>query len=292
MSAATAPMRTSDWLRLLLLSAIWGGSFIFMRLLSPTLGPAWTAEGRVLIGGALLVVWLAVAGLHFDWRAHGRHYLLLGLSNTALPFLLYAWAALHLPAGTQSVLNATAPLFGCLFAALWLGEPLRARRIGGFLLGIAGVTAMARGSVPQFDLPGLLSVLACLTAAALYALSGIYLRLRASTVPPKALAAMSLLAAAGWLMPLAMLQPPAQAVGAGTLPLLIAFGVICSGVAYLLYYRLMSDIGPTRGLTVTFLIPVFGLLWGVLLLGEAVTPLMGLGSLLVLGGTLLVTRAG
>ena len=292
MSSTIAPMRRADWLRLLLLSAIWGGSFIFMRLLSPVLGPAWTAEGRVLIGGAVLALWLALAGQHFDWRAHGRHYLLLGLSNTALPFLFYAWAALHLPAGTQSVLNATAPLFGCLFAALWLGEPLRAQRIAGLLLGLAGVAAMARGSVPQFDLVNTLAVLACLAAAALYALSGIYLKRRAGAVPPKALAAMSLLGAAAWLLPAALARPPTQPPGADALLLLLAFGVICSGYAYLLYYRLMSDIGPTRGLTVTFLIPVFGLLWGVLLLGETVTPLMGLGALLILGGTLLVTRRG
>lgn len=290
MSTAPAPMRRADWLRLALLSAIWGGSFIFMRLLAPLLGPVWTAEGRVLIGGVTLAGWMAFAGQDFELRRHWRHYLLLWLSNTALPFLLYAWSALHLPAGAQSVLNATAPLFGCLFAAIWLGEPLRAGRVSGVLLGLSGVAVMARGAVPDVRLSSLLAVLACLVAAACYALSGIYLKRRATAVPPKALAAMSLLGAAAWLLPAAFWQPPVQAVSAQSLGLLVAFGLVCSGYAYLLYYRLMRDIGPTHGLTVTFLIPVFGLFWGVLLLGETVTPLMGLGSLLVLGGTLLVTR--
>src|SRR5688572_675333 len=129
-------MRAADAARLLALAAIWGASFLFIRIVSPAIGPWLTADLRVLIAGVALLVYFRVTGFDPQWRRWGRHYVAMGLLTSGLPFLLYAYAALQLPAGLMSVLNATSPMFGALMAAALLGERLSARRIAGLVLGI------------------------------------------------------------------------------------------------------------------------------------------------------------
>lgn len=286
-------MRTADLIRLTALAAIWGGSFVFMRVAAPALGPFTTAGARVLLAGLLLVLWFRLARFDAQWRRHWLHYALVGVVNSAVPFTLYSYAALHIPASYSVILNATTPLFGAVFAAVWLNERLTPRRLAGLAVGTAGVALVARGKggAAEFDASFALAVVACLGAAMCYALSGVYLKRRAAAVPPLAMAGASQLMAGAALLPLALAMPPGGWPSPPVIGSVVALAVLCSAVAYLLYFRLLADVGPARALTVTFLMPVFGMGWGALFLDERITPAMLAGCALVIGGTLLVVRA-
>ena len=275
--------------QLLLLAAIWGASFLFMRIAVPVLGPAWLIEARVTLAALLLwgvARWLREPPLGL--RTHSRHYLVLGLLNTALPFLFFAYAARTLPASLMAILNATGPIWGALMATLWQRTPLRPRAVAGLLLGVAGV-ALLLGVDPAAVQPGAGAAMAAtLAATACYGLASNYARL-APTRGALANAHGSMWTAVLWVLPALLLVPvpavPAPGVGATVL----ALGLLCTGVAYLLYFRLVADIGAAPALTVGFLIPLFGVLWGWLFLGEAVGWHTLGGGLVVVLGTMLVT---
>ena len=283
-------MRGSDYVRLLALAAIWGGSFIFMRVLAPALGPVLTACLRVSIAGVVLLAYFRLIGFDPAWRQHWRHYAIIGLVNSGVPFSLYSFAALHIPAAYSAIFNSSAPLFGAVFAALWLGERLTLLKAAGLALGIIGVGLTTwRGhsvSSPMF----LWAALACLTAAMCYGLAGVYIKKFAQGTKPTAIAGCSQLLAGAFLLPVAATQPVPGPITVGIVANMLGLSVVCSAIAYLLYYRLLADVGPTRALTVTFLIPAFGMLWGVLFLHESITTPMLAGCALIVAGTLLVTR--
>jgi drug/metabolite transporter (DMT)-like permease len=283
-------MRGSDVARLVALAAIWGGSFIFIRVLAPQLGPVLTATTRVLIAGLALVAYFRVSGFDAGLRRFWRQYLVIGIVNSALPFLLYAFAALHLPASYSVIMNAMTPLFAALLAAVFLAERLTTGKLAGLIAGAAGVALVSRAGPIVPDAMFIASVAACLGAAFCYAAAGVYMKKCAAAANPMAIAGWSQVAASLVLLPVV---PFAPAPGAITLPVVanvLALSLLCSAVAYLLYYRLIADIGPTRALTVTLLMPVFGMAWGALLLGEAITLPMIVGCALILVGTFAVVR--
>lgn len=281
-------MRRADTARLLLLAAIWGASFLFMRIAAPVLGPVLTAELRTLIAGIALAAYFAATGFDPEWRRWGRHYVIVGILGSAVPFLLWAYAALTLGAGLLSVLNATAPMFGALCSALLLREKLSARRILGLVIGVAGV-ALVTQPAPGTDLhyPALLGAL---LAASCYGLIATYIKRFASKAPSRGMAVGSQLAAGVLLIPFIPLWPPTAAPTALAVASILALGLVCTAIAYLLYFRLIADLGATGALTVTYLIPVFGVLWGALFLGEALSASMLAGGALVILGTVLVLR--
>jgi drug/metabolite transporter (DMT)-like permease len=278
-------MGVTNMLLLAALAAIWGSSFLFMRYLSPLLGPVVTADMRVLIAGLALAAFFAAIRFKPQWRRNWRHFLVIGMVNSGVPFLLYSFAALHLPASVESILNAFSPVFGALFSAVWLGERITLRKASGMVLGVGGVALVSSfGGFPHGPMT-YPAVAACLLAAACYGLAGIYIKKRAFDVKPMAVAGGSQLTAGVILFPLVFLFPPPAAVTVSTSVLVAAFALLCSAVAYLIYYKLMAETGPTRALAVTFLIPVFGMLWGALFLGERITPAIVGGAALILGGT-------
>lgn len=278
-------MRAADVARLAALAAIWGASFPFLRIAVPPLGAIATAEVRVLLGGAILLAWLRLARVDLGWRANWRLYLLVGVVNSAAPFALWAFSALHLPASYLVVLNATAPLFGALLSAVWLREPVTLRAGLGVASGIAGVAMLVGlGPVEPSTAIGWALAAAAL-AAACYAIASAYLRRRGAAVNAAAVATGSQLAAGLALAPLLVAMPPVAWPTVGESLAVAALGIVCTGVAYLLYFRLIADVGPTRALTVTFLLPAFGMLWGALFLGEPITLTMMGGCALVLVGT-------
>jgi drug/metabolite transporter (DMT)-like permease len=283
-------MRIFDVLLLLALSAIWGSSFIFMRYLAPLIGPVATADMRMLIAGLFLLLFFLLVRFKPQWRKNAKHFLVIGLLNSAIPFLLYSVSALYLPASMEAIFNSLAPMFGAVFSALWLGESLSVRKVTGLLLGVGGVVLMSSlGALPATAATAL-SIAACVCAPACYGLAGVYIKKRASAVKPMAVAGGSQLFGGFALMPVLFFAPPAS--GSITPPvalLVVAFAVLCSGIAYLIYYRLIADIGPTKALTVTFLIPVFAMLWGFVFLRERVTLGMAAGAAVILVGTFLVT---
>lgn len=278
-------MTGADLARLVALAAIWGASFLFMRVAAPALGAAATAEVRMLVAGLALSAWLAWRGFDPQWRRWAGQYFLVGAFNSAAPFVLYSYAALALSAGAMAVINAASPMFAALLSALFIGERLAARRALGLVLGFAGVALVARPSAGSA-----LATAAALGAALSYAMSAVYLRRRARDVPARGMAVGTQVAGAVLLAPLALLFPPPALPGALVWANALALGLICSALAYLLYFRLIADIGATRALSVTYLIPVFGLLWGAVFLGEALSLSTLAGALLVIAGTALVLR--
>ncbi|WP_255988180.1 DMT family transporter [Chitinolyticbacter albus] len=282
-------MNAASALRLILLAAIWGASFLFMRVSVPALGPVIPAVGRIVIGAvflALVAVLLARTRLK---REHWRHYAVLGLFNTAIPFLLYGLAARSLTASMMSILNATAPIWGALVAAVWLGVKPTLKSAFGLLLGIVGVTVLV-GLDAAISKPGTgWAIVAVLGATLCYATASSYSKRHAADVPPFAAAHGSMWASSLAILPLLAWQPAPVVPTPLAVLAVLALGVFCTGVAYLLYFRLVQDIGPASALTVTFLIPVFGVLWGVLLLGETVGHNTLAGAALVLLGTALAT---
>jgi drug/metabolite transporter (DMT)-like permease len=281
-------MQAADLARLVALAAIWGASFLFVRIASPAIGPVLTADSRMLIAGLALALYFRAIGFDPQWRRWWRQYLMVGLLTSALPFLLFAYSALSLSAGLMSVINASSPMWGALFSAWLLRERLSARGIAGLAIGVAGVALVTR---PEAGTSlAVLPVLAATGAALCYGLAGAYMRRWAKEVPSRGMALGTQIAGGVLLAPLLLLAPPTSMPTPFVAACLLAMGLVCGAVAYLLYFRLVTDIGASGALTVTYLIPIFGVMWGVLFLGETVSPAMLGGAGLVLLGTFFVLR--
>jgi len=284
-------LRSADYARLLLLAAIWGGAFVFLRVAAPVLGPVWTAEFRVLIGGLALLAWLRFTGIEVGLWRHRRFYLVVGAVIIALPFALYSFAAMHAPASLLSIVNSTSPIFGLLWSAAFRDERLTLRKAVGLILGVAGVALVAQpasaGGDPLLGWALAASLLACCA----YGVTGVLIKRMQDGVSSRGMAAGNQLAAALVLLPLLPVLPPLAAPGPAVLANVLALAVLASAVAFVLYFRLIADIGATRALTVTYLIPLFGVLWGRLFLGETLPAAALGGGALILAGTLLVTRS-
>ncbi len=286
-------MKIQDVARLVALGGIWGSSYLFMRILAPVLGPCFTANARILIAGCILVAYFTCARYKLYWRLYWKHYLLIGIVNFAIPFSLYCFAALHVPASYSVIFEATAPLFGTVFATFLLKEPITANRVLGLILGIGGVSLVAHaGAVHESPLLWA-AILACLAGAVCLALASIYIKIFAKQVAPEAIAAGSLMMAGIVLLPVTLLVSPLPALHLFTMNIVLsiaALAVMCSALAYLLYFQLITHIGPVQALTVSFLIPIFGMLWGVLFLHETVTVPMILGCGLIVCGASFIIR--
>ncbi|WP_298939386.1 DMT family transporter [uncultured Psychromonas sp.] len=281
-------MSLASVLRLVLLAAIWGGSFLFMRLTANSLGPAMLIEGRVFAAALFLLLISLYLGRTLLFTSHLKHFFIIGAFNTAFPFLMFAYAAQTLNASTLAILNSTAPLFGAVIASLWQKEPLKLKAGLGLLVGILGVSVLVGQQLMALGEEGLLAILACLFAAFMYGVSANYTKV-APVVAPFENAHGSLWAAVIIVLPLLPFMPIRDPI---TLPIslsVLALGIACTGLAYLLYFRLVKDDGPASALSVTFLVPLFGILWGRLFLGEAIGLNTLLGALLVITGTILVT---
>jgi drug/metabolite transporter (DMT)-like permease len=284
------PVRPADYARLVALAALWGAAFIFMRVAAPVLGAAWTAELRVLLGGLALLAWLRLAGVDPGLRAHWCFYLLVGGIGIAAPFALYSFAAIHAPASLLAIVNATSPIFGLAWNASLRDERVTLQKAAGLALGIAGVALIARpGGIAADPVFGW-AVAAALAACCLYGVVGVLIKRFAGGASPRGMAAGNQLAAAAVLIPLLPFMPPLAAPSALVLANVLALALLASGVAFVLYFRLIADVGATRALTVTYLIPLFGILWGWLFLGEALPASALAGGVLILAGTILVTR--
>jgi drug/metabolite transporter (DMT)-like permease len=280
-------MRKADYARLVALAAIWGAAFIFMRVAAPVFGPAWTAELRVLLGGLALLAWFRALGFDPGLRVHWRFYLLIGTVNIAIPFVLYSYAAMHAPASLLSITNATSPIFGLAWAALFGDERVTLRKAAGLGLGVVGVALLTQPS----GVASGLAILAALGACCAYGLAGPLIKRYAGGASPRGMAAGNQLAAAVVLIPLLLALPPLATPTPLVVANLLALALLGSGVAFILYFRLIADVGATRALTVTYLIPLFGILWGWVFLGEALPAAALAGGVLILAGTVLVTRS-
>lgn len=282
-------MNLAGNLQLVLLAAIWGGSFLFMRITVPAVGASTTVFVRLLLGALFLSAVCLVQGQRLALRSHWRSYVILGVLNTGLPFLLFGIAARSLPAGLLSILNATTTLWGAVIGAFWLRTPLNGKTVLGLLLGVSGV-ALLVGLDRAAARPGAGLAIACgLLAAFCYGVAAVYTR-QASPVAPMANAQGSLWVATLMVLPALLWEPSKVTWSAPVAGALLGLGVVCSGLAYLIYFRMLSRYGAQQVLTVAFLIPLFAVLWGVLFLAEPIGAGTLLGAPAVLAGTALVSR--
>ena len=286
-------MKLLDIGELLLLAALWGASFLFMRLGAAEFGPVALVFLRVAGAVLLLVPLLLLQGEAAAMRRHWRAIAAVGVVNSVFPFLLFAAAALVLSTALMSVFNATASIWGALVAWLWLGDQLGRSRWLGLAIGVAGVVGLSWGKADfkpgEHGISAAAGIAACLLAAVLYGVGGNLSRKHLAGVPPMAVAAGSQLAAtvalavpAWWWWPAVMPGPAAWGAAA-------ALALACTGLAYVLYFRLIANAGVAQAMSVTFLIPAFALLWGWLLLGEQPTGTMLAGCAVILLGTALAT---
>jgi drug/metabolite transporter (DMT)-like permease len=286
-------MKAGDVAELIALAALWGASFLFMRIAAPEFGPVALTALRVAGATLLLlplVFWRGHAGV---LRAHWKAIAVVGITNSAIPFVLFSIAALAINAGLSSIFNATAPLWGAVIAWLWLGDRLSASRMLGLALGFAGVVGLAWDKASfkpgEHGVSAAVAIAACLLATACYGFGANYTKKKLTGVPPLAVAAGSQAAATALLALPALWLAPASLPGTTAWASLVMLALLCTGVAYLLYFRLIAHLGAARAITVTYLIPVFAALWGALFLGEAVTPPMLLGGAVILAGTALAS---
>lgn len=278
-------MRGLDVTQLLLLAALWGGSFPLMRIAAPVLGPVWLIEFRVLLAGLALLPLLVRLGLGGQVRQNWIPLTIVGCINSAIPFSLFAFSSLSLPAGFTSILNAMAPLFGMVVASVWLKEKLTITRMAGFILGLIGVIILmglqAIAATPNF----FIAVLAGLIAALMYAIAASYIKQNLASVPPLAVATGSQLGAAFLLLPILPFTLPHKTLTGTVVVAVLALALLSTAFAYTLYFQLIQNIGSTKALTVTYLIPLFAMFWGAIFLKEHVTASMALGCGLILLGT-------
>jgi drug/metabolite transporter (DMT)-like permease len=286
-AATPAAHAAGGWrtpLELILLGAIWGGSFLFMRVAATDFGPLPLVEARLALGGLILTPFLWRARAQFSAKLWLR---IAGIAaiNSVIPFTLFAWGAERAPAGIGAITNAMTVMFTYLVAHFFFGERISARRLVGLTAGFVGVAILASGKTAG---SGVMQAALAGTAAAVCYGFGINLVRRYLTgYPSGAVAAANLIAGSVLLAPLAAFSWPAQAIPATSWVSAVLLGVLCTGAAFVLYYRLIGRIGAPRASTVTYLIPLFGVIWAWLVLGEPLTVTMALAGALILSGVAL-----
>ncbi|MFE8702754.1 DMT family transporter [Cytobacillus sp. FJAT-54145] len=264
-------MKIKDITILFILAGLWGASFLFMRVASPVIGPFLTIELRVLIAGVALLLYTVFMRKVPNLRTHWKQYLMIGALNAALPFVLIATATIHLNASLAAILNSTTPLFTAIVSWFWLKEKLNMKKWVGIVLGIFGVILLVGWSPIPLSKEVIMSVCFSIVAAFSYGVGGIYTKLTFKGVAPMTLAIGQQLGAALLLIPFTVTQIPSMAVSTSIIYSILGLALLCTAVAYLLYFYLIENVGPTNTLSVTLLVPFFGVIWGALFLGEKIT---------------------
>jgi len=282
-------MRARDGVELMLLAAIWGASFLFTRMAAPAFGPIALIFVRVLVATLCLLPILLWRGQGRSLWTHAGPLVVIGIFNSGLPFVLIAWGMLSLTAGFASIVNATAPLWAALVARLWFGERLTRGRALGLVIGFVGVGVLVSGKAGFHGEHVMLAVGAGLLATLSYGVSANYTKRYLTGVSSLTIATGGQLVSAIALAPLAWWLWPAGEVNASAWWAAILLALVCTALAYILYFRLIAHVGPARAIAVTFLIPAFGMGWGVLFLDEPVGLRMLLGAGVILIGTALAT---
>ena len=281
-ATATDSGRTA--LELTLLGAIWGGSFLFMRVAAGEFGPFALVEARLALGALILLPFLWQARTRFRgglwWRIAG-----IAAVNSVIPFCLFAWGAERAPAGIGAITNAMTVMFTALVAYFLYGEHIGARRLLGLVAGFAGVAILASGRTGGVSVWP--AALAGATAALFYGFGINLAKRHLAGLPSGAVAAANLLTGSVLLAPLALYTWPPGPLSARAWGSAVLLGVLCTGIAFVFYYRLIARIGAARTSTVTYLIPLFGVIWAWIVLHEPLTPTMALAGALILAGVAL-----
>jgi drug/metabolite transporter (DMT)-like permease len=282
-------MRRNDLYIMLILAAVWGGSFLFMRLAVGELGPLPMMGLRTLCAGLLLLPLLIIQKKIPLLLARWRQIAIVGVFNSALPFVFFAYATQSIPSGTMSVINAVTPLWGAAIAWVWLKDVLPPMRMLGLFVGFAGIVVLVWDKLTFGASGSALAVAAGVAAPIFYGIAASFTKKYLKGADPVATATGSLISSGLLLLPFSIWFWPETPVSIGAWGAVLALTVLCTSIAYTLYYKLLISIGPSKAMTVTFLVPVFGVFWGWLCLDEAVTLHVLLGGLIILLGTALAT---
>jgi drug/metabolite transporter (DMT)-like permease len=284
-------MKLKDMAALFGLAALWGASFLFIRIASPVFGPILTMQGRVTIAAVALLVFLFLSGNSLLLKQNWRQYFMIGALNAAIPFTLIATAALYLPASMSAILNSLTPLFTALVLWGWMKEKLSVRKWLGTIVGVLGVVILVGWSTIPFTKETIFAVILSVLSTIAYGFAGVYAKKNFAGVPALSLATGQQLGASILLLPFTFLQLPNSTSQISTVAVLAVVGlaIFCTAIAYLLYFYLINNVGPTKTLSVTFLIPVFGIIWGCLFLQERMTVGMIVGLIVILGSVFLIS---
>ncbi|ULQ55665.1 DMT family transporter [Flavihumibacter rivuli] len=282
-------MKTVDIFRLLILGALWGSSYLFMKMVAPVIGVTNTVGIRIIIAAVLLLIIFGFSGKLPEFRKYWKQYILLGILNLVLPFALITYSMLYLNASMGAIINATTPLFALLVGVIWNKESLSGAKVTGLVLGFIGVVLLVGWNPLPADAMVYLAMAMGLAAALSYAIAAAYTRKKFSGAAPQKTAAGQMTAAAILLLPLVL------SGNAGTVPFsntvaysLLFLAVGCTAIAYTLYFQLITSAGPMKATLVTFLVPVFSLVWSVIFLQEIITAGILISLAFILGGLYMV----
>ena len=281
-------MRTADLARLVALAAMWGASFLFLRYAVPVMGATLLVELRVAIAGLALLALVFASGGSVGWRRHWRAYLFMGAVGTAAPFMLIAQALTVIDASTGAILNALCPLFASIFAAVWIRDPLTPAKTVGIALCLAGTAVLVGWTPAPLGARELFACALSIAGAALYGYAIVFAKVHLRDASPQGTAAGTLLMAAAAMLPFTPVTRDFAAIPAGAWWAAIGLALVSTTFAFILYYRLIADVGPVKAITVTLLVPVFGMFWGVALLGEPLTAGRLAGCAIILAGCSLI----
>jgi drug/metabolite transporter (DMT)-like permease len=285
-------MSVKNIIELVILAALWGASFLFMRIAVPEFGAIALIEARVLIAGLVLLPfwWLRESSSSRQKvMQHWPRIFVIGLLNSAIPFVLFAYSMLYITGGMAAILNGTAPIWGAVVAWFWLRSRMSMNGVLGLIVGFIGVVLLVSDELAVPAQGKALAILASASAPLLYGIAANYTSVKLADVSALSIATFSQLSAAICLLPILYWFMPAQMPSFEAWMALLALAVLCTSLAYLMFFRLIAEVGSTRAITVTFLIPLFGSLWGAIFIDEEITVMMMVGMAIVLFGTALVT---
>ncbi len=281
-------MSVTQFFLLILLAAIWGASFLFMRITAPILGPFVVTASRLLLAAIFLITYNACSKQVPFKQLPWRKITILAFFNAALPFTLFAFAEMHITASLGAILNAMTPIFTAVLASIYLRERYRSMQMLGSLLGFCGVIVVVGWHPLPLNLTNTLAILACLGASIAYAIGAIYASNQVKTNAPLAVAIGQQCAGFMILLPFAACDLPTQLPSLSIASALLCLGILSTGVAYLIYFKLMHEIGPSKTITLTYILPFFGGLWGFLFLGEEIHASLIVGLVIILLGIFLI----
>ncbi len=283
-------LKIKDIFDLIAVAALFGGAFLFMRVAAPEFGAIPLIEDRLAAATLILIPIIAVRGGMQEIARNWRPIVIMAVLHYALPFCLFAYALLTLTGGYTAIINASSPLFAGVIAWVWIGDRLQPVRIVGLLLGFAGVVLLVWDKVDMNLNAAGVSIAAAVSASFCYGLAAVLMKRNLTGVAPISVAAGSIATATIILLPLAIWFWPDTTPSLNAWVMTAALGIVCTAVAFVLYFRLIASVGPTKAITVTFLVPVFAVVMGALMLGEPITPSMVVGGAIILLGTGMSTR--
>jgi drug/metabolite transporter (DMT)-like permease len=278
-----------DFIELLILSTIWGSSFLFLRIAAPVFGPVFLIEMRVVSGLVVMLPMCLLLGKVTELKQHWKMIFVVSLTNMAVPFCFFAYSALNAGAGLLSILNATVPFFTALIAFVFFQQRLARLGFFGLLVGFCGVVVLMLGPSESSGITSQLAIPSALLACVLYGIALNLVAHKLQGVSGVAITTGGLFFSSLILLPFALIEQPEVMPQGSVWFSVLALGVVCTGFGYLLFYRLIARIGSQQAIMTTYLIPLFSILWGNLFLAESITLFMVFGGMLILAGVGMTT---